>query len=142
MAFASDVCRDLLEHLDRTDRRDLLTDALKTAEAWVRGTDKAGDCIAASRALHRIARETDDPLEHHVIRAFAHGVATAHMADHAMGPVIYGMKAIRETGKDPATWKDDALNLLKGLDEGLHACFVRGLRSKGIGSDKTTGQKN
>jgi hypothetical protein len=140
MAFASDVCRDLLEHLDRKDLRDLLTDTLDTAEAWVRGTDKAGDCIAASRALHRIARETDDPLEHHVIRAFAHALATAHMADHAMAPLIYGMKAIRETDKDPATWKEDMLDRLKGLDEGLHACFVRALSSKGIGSDKTTGQ--
>jgi len=31
-------------------------------------------------------------------RAAGHAVATAHMADHSLGPVIYGQKAIEAAG--------------------------------------------
>jgi hypothetical protein len=36
-----------------------------------------------------------------VARAAGHAVATAHSADHSLGPVIYGAKAVKAAGGSP-----------------------------------------
>lgn len=54
-----------------------------------------GAARAAAVAAHAAAREAPDEVARAVARACGHAVATAHMADHSLGPVIYGVKAVK-----------------------------------------------
>ncbi|NTU84260.1 MAG: hypothetical protein HGA45_33660, partial [Chloroflexales bacterium] len=47
---------------------------------------------------HAAARAATDPAAIAVARAAGHAVATAHMADHAKGPVYYARKAMLAAG--------------------------------------------
>jgi hypothetical protein len=66
-----------------------LPHALEVATAWGRGEASVGEAQKAAVAAHRVARETLDPAGVAVARAVGHAVATAHMADHALGAVWY-----------------------------------------------------
>jgi hypothetical protein len=75
-----------------------LENALKVGKAWVHGKVSVGDARNASVAAHDVAREASGPLVVAVARAVGHAVATAHMADHSLGPVVYGLKAVKADG--------------------------------------------
>jgi hypothetical protein len=57
-----------------------------------------GACQKAAVAAHAAAREAVNKSATAAARAAGHAVATAHMADHCLGPVIYGRKAIEAAG--------------------------------------------
>ena len=93
-----------------TDLR--LFPALATARAWAQGEISVGDARKASVGAHAIARESRDPVATAVARAVGHAVATAHMADHALGSAYYALKAVRAAGKSPEAeqrWQVDRL---------------------------------
>jgi hypothetical protein len=75
-----------------------LENALKVAEAWRMGKASVGDARNAAVAAHDVAREASNPAAVAVARAVGHAVATAHMADHSLGPVVYGLKAVKAAG--------------------------------------------
>ena len=75
-----------------------LENALKVAEAWWLGKASVGDARNAAVAAHGAAREASTPASVAVARAVGHAVATAHMADHSLGPVVYGLKAVKAAG--------------------------------------------
>jgi hypothetical protein len=75
-----------------------LENALKVAEAWMRGEASVGDARVAAVAAHEVARESPCPASVAVARAVGHAVATAHMADHSLGPVLYALKAVKAAG--------------------------------------------
>ncbi|MCW3998962.1 MAG: hypothetical protein NWE93_01830 [Candidatus Bathyarchaeota archaeon] len=75
-----------------------LQKALDTAEAWARGEATVGMARASAVAAHTVARESSSPAAAAVARAVGHAAATAHMADHALGPALYGLKAVAAAG--------------------------------------------
>jgi hypothetical protein len=77
---------------------EILSDGLKVAESWQQGIATTGDAMKASRAVHRLAKEMEDPVLKHIARAIGHAVATAHMADHCLGPAWYAKKAVSASG--------------------------------------------
>ena len=56
--------------------------------------------MKASLSAHGVAQEATDPVRIAVARAVGQGVATAHMADHAMGAALYGQRAVNASGGD------------------------------------------
>ena len=52
----------------------------------------------ASLAAIAKANESSDPAAVAVARSVGHAVATAHMADHALGAAWYALKAVKSRG--------------------------------------------
>ena len=89
-----------------------LMHTLSVAGAWEH--EKATVCEArkASVGTHAAARETSDSVITTVARSIGHAVATAHMADHAIGAAEYALKAVKLSGKsveDERKWQDEKL---------------------------------
>ena len=94
------VCSEhLLTYFDKEGIDERLYEALKVAKAWERGETCVGDARKAALAAHAVARDADSPAMTAAARAVGHTVATAHMADHSLGIVYYGLKALRALGK-------------------------------------------
>jgi len=68
---------------------------IEAARAWSRGEITVGAARKAAIEAHAAAREAAHEPAKSVARAAGHAAATAHMADHALGPVYYGAKAVR-----------------------------------------------
>jgi hypothetical protein len=86
-----------------------LRHALTVAKAWERGQASVGEARKASVEAHAVAREASNPSAIAVARAVGHAVATAHMADHALGPAWYALKAVEAAGQSieaERTWQD------------------------------------
>ena len=106
-------------HLD-----DRIREALDIAEAWSIGHATTGKAMKAARNCHGIAKNTEDPLLILLYRCVGQAVATAHMADHSLGPMYYGakiMKAIGKTVEDERGWQ---LSRLEQLSKNLHELIV------------------
>jgi hypothetical protein len=89
-----------------------LIQALNVAKDWRKGNASVGDARKAAVSAHEVARESSDPIAIAVARAVGHAVATAHMADHALGPAYYALKAVKYTGKSidvERIWQDEQL---------------------------------
>jgi len=74
----------------------------------------------------------DNELEIAITRAAGHAVATAHMADHAMGTVKYGLDAIKIIGgsiDEEVKWQ------IKNLPNELKGLVLEGLKNKNIIND-------
>lgn len=94
----------------RIDER--LTYALALAVKWTRGKVSVGDERKASLRAIAVANESTDPAAIAVARAVGHAVATAHMADHSLGPAWYALKAVKVAGKSMEAerkWQDKKL---------------------------------
>ncbi|HCJ95441.1 MAG TPA: hypothetical protein DHV69_09760 [Sphaerochaeta sp.] len=78
--------------------RPSLLQALHTAQEWIDGKATTGDAMKASRAVHAEAKGIGDPIEQLLARCVGQAVATAHMADHCLGPAWYAIKIVREVG--------------------------------------------
>jgi hypothetical protein len=98
MKWAYTCAEHVLPFLNTT-LDDRLTNALQIAKQWEKGNVTVGDAIKASRDVHTFARESSDVLTIAIARSIGHAVATAHMADHALGAAIYALKAILCVGK-------------------------------------------
>ncbi|MFA5778883.1 MAG: putative immunity protein [Elusimicrobiota bacterium] len=106
---------DCAEHVlplfgEKIDKR--LTNALRVAKAWTKGKASVGDARKASVGAHAVARESSNPIAIAVARAVGHAVATAHMADHSLGPALYALKAVKNAGKSidaERKWQDKQL---------------------------------
>jgi hypothetical protein len=95
---------------ERVDDR--LIKALVVAKAWVQGKATVGEARKASVDAHAAARQQSDPVSIAVARAVGHAVATAHMADHALGPARYALIALKNAGKsteEERIWQDAQL---------------------------------
>ena len=63
-------------------------------------------------AAHAAARESSDPTARTVARSVGQAVATAHMADHALGAAWYALKAVNHAGQSTDAerrWQDEHL---------------------------------
>lgn len=94
------TCAEHLLPLLRETLDERLPKALDTGRAWTEGKVPTGHCMKASVAAHAAARQYAHPVDVAVARAIGQAVATAHMADHAPGPALYGLKAVKLAGGD------------------------------------------
>jgi hypothetical protein len=72
-----------------------LSEALQTAKEWENNNVSTGEAMKASLRAHAVARETDNPILKCIARSVGQTVATAHMADHALGGAFYALKAVK-----------------------------------------------
>ena len=106
------VCAEHLLPLYGQPPGEQLLLALSVARRWADGAATVGEARKASVACLSLARECSDPVAVSVVRAVGHAVATAHMADHALGPAWYGMKAVKAAGlplEPERTWQNEQL---------------------------------
>lgn len=78
---------------------DRLNHALRVAGEWRSGNAAVGEAMKASVAAHAVARESSHPVSTAVARSVGQAVATAHMADHALGAALYAIKAVKNAGE-------------------------------------------
>lgn len=74
--------------------------ALDVAKQWENDTMSTGMAMKASLGAHAVARQVENPIYKAVARSIGQTVATAHMADHALGGAFYALKAIKLAKKD------------------------------------------
>jgi len=72
--------------------------AVQVARDWAEGKAPAGEFRKAAVGAHAAARTVTNKAAIAAARAAGHAVATAHMADHCFGPMIYGCKAVEAAG--------------------------------------------
>jgi len=113
MKWACDCAEHVLPLFGKNiDER--LTNALLVAKAWTQGKASVGDARKASLGAHAVARESSNPTAIAVARSVGHAVATAHMADHSLGPAWYALKAVKNAVKSidaERKWQDEQLPL-------------------------------
>src|SRR6185369_4276040 len=97
-AWAAGCAEHVLPLFEECSADDRPQCAIETARAWARGELPVGDAQKASVAAHAAAREMTSKSATAAARAAGHAVATAHMADHCLGPVIYALKALEAQG--------------------------------------------
>ena len=111
ITWACDCAENVL-HLfgEITDER--LKNALLIAQEWAQGNASTGDAMKSSVAAHAVARESSHPTSRAVARSVGQAVATAHMADHALGAAWYALKAVKNAGKSidsERKWQNEQL---------------------------------
>jgi hypothetical protein len=97
-AWAADCAERLLPLFEECSPDDRPRRAVQTARAWARGEASVGDCMKAAVGAHAAARSVTSKSATAAARAAGHAVATAHAADHSLGPVIYGLQATEAAG--------------------------------------------
>ncbi len=104
--------------------------AIEAARAWSRGEITVGEARAAAVKAHAAARAAADQTAVAAARAAGHAAAAAHMADHALGPAVYGAKAARSvapTVEAEAAGEDERQWQLERLPESVHELVVSAL---------------
>lgn len=111
MNWACDCAEHVLPLLgEKIDER--LIYALNVGRAWAQGDASVGKARKASVGAHAVARESTNSVAIAVARAIGHAVATAHMADHSLGPAYYALKAVKNAGKSvdaERKWQNEQL---------------------------------
>lgn len=92
-----------------------LTAALAVAQDWAEGKVPTGAAMKASLAAHTVAREAAGPVQTAVARSVGQAVATAHMAEHALGGALYGLKAVKLAGQSVQAEKEWQMEQLQKL---------------------------
>ena len=111
-AWAADCAEHVLPLFQKHSSDDRPGRAIAVARAWARGEVSVGEARKAAIAAHAAAREVTHEAAVAVARAAGHAVATAHMADHCLGPVLYALKAVEATGasaEDEQSWQLERL---------------------------------
>lgn len=97
-AWAADCAEHLLPLFEQSSSDVRPRQAIEVARAWARGEVRTGVAQRAAVAAHAAARHAKHEAEIAVARAAGHAVATAHAADHCLGVLIYGAKAVKAAG--------------------------------------------
>ena len=97
-SWAADCAEHVLPLFEAKSKNLQPRQAIATARAWARGEVTVGAAQKAAVAAHAAARAVKDPAAVAAARAAGHAVATAHMAEHSLGPIIYAAKAVRAAG--------------------------------------------
>jgi hypothetical protein len=128
MKWAINCVNHLLPLLDNNINEKII-DALNTGNNWIIGKAKTGDAINVSREIIKYVKTLHNELEIAITRDAGHAVATAHMADHSMGSVYYGLKAIKIHGGSI----DAELNWqIEQIPGEIKELVIDGLKKKGI----------
>ncbi len=111
MTWAFDCILHAAQTLGTTLNPDLMP-LMAIGRSWQGGLVKVGAAQKASLAAHAIARATEDPIAKALARAVGQAVATAHMADHALGAPYYIQKAFKSANLDDTAemlWQNEQL---------------------------------
>jgi hypothetical protein len=128
MKWAIDCVNHLLPLLNNNINEKIIN-AINIGNNWIIGKAKTGDAINCSREIIKYVKTLENKLEIAVTRAAGQAVATAHMADHSMGPVYYGIKAIKINGGKKETeinWQ------IEHIPKDIKDLVVLGLKNKKI----------
>src|SRR5262245_42010978 len=96
-AWAADCAEHVLSLFQECSSDPRPQRAVEIAREWARGEVSVGDTMKAAVGAHAAAREATSQSATAAARAAGHAVATAHMADHCLGVVLYGLKAVEAT---------------------------------------------
>ncbi len=111
MKWAVDCVEHVLPYFgEKIDGR--LINALKVAKDWREGNATVGDARNAAFDAIAVANELSNPIAIAVARSVGQAVATAHMADHAMGAAWYALRAVKAAGKsvdEERKWQNEQL---------------------------------
>ena len=122
-------CLEHLLPLLNNNINENINNAINIGNNWIIGKASTGDAIKISRKIIKYVKTLDNELEIVLTRAAGHVVATAHMADHSMGSIHYGLKAIKIIGgsiDSELKWQ------IKQIPEELKELVINGLKKKGI----------
>ena len=111
MTWACDCTEHVLPLFGKTID-DRLKNALLIGRKWASGNASTGEAMKSSLSAHAVARESSDPTAIAVARSAGQAVATAHMADHALGAAWYALKASNHagmSGEAERRWQDEHL---------------------------------
>jgi hypothetical protein len=126
--WAIDCVNHLLPLLNNNINEKIIN-AINIGNNWIIGKAKTGDALKISREIIKYVKSLDNELEIVITRAAGHAVATAHMADHCMGAVYYGIKAIEINGGSI----DSEINWqIKHIPNDMKELVLNGLKHKGI----------
>lgn len=134
--WAADCAEHLLWIFAEHSSDDRPQRAVEMGRAWARGEVPVGSAQKAAVAAHAAARAVKNKAACAAARAAGHAVATAHMAEHSIGVVIYGKKAIEATGESfdvEREWQ------LKRLPKNLRELVVSALERR-LGAVRTKGK--
>jgi immunity protein 5 of polymorphic toxin system len=127
--WAADCAEHLLWIFAGQSSDDRPQRAIETGRAWARGEVPVGRAQKAAVGAHAAARQMKDKAAIAVARAAGHAVATAHMAEHCLGVVIYGKKAIEAKGESFEAEREWQLKRLpKDLRDLVTSALERRLR--------------
>jgi hypothetical protein len=111
MTWACDCAEHVMPIFGKTID-DRLKNALLIGRKWALGNASTGEAMKSSLSAHAVARESSDPTVIAVARSAGQAVATAHMADHALGAVWYALKAVNHASMSVEAerrWQDEHL---------------------------------
>lgn len=108
-----------------------LVHALAVADAWQKAKVPTGVAMKASQQAHAAARAYTHPVDVAIARSIGQAVATAHMADHALGAALYALKAISLSGKSVEQERIWQIRQLKILPLNLKQFILNMLELKG-----------
>ena len=100
--------------------------AIETARAWAAGEVSVGAARTRALAAHAAARDVTDAARE-AARATGHAAATAHMADHALGPAWYGVRAVRASAGGEAAERERVWQL-EQLSPSIRALVLSALK--------------
>lgn len=96
-AWAADCAERVLPIFEARSTDDRPRRAIEIARSWARGEVPVGAAQKAAVDAHVAARIAPRKAAIAAARAAGHAVATAYMADHSLGALIYAQKAIEAT---------------------------------------------
>jgi len=106
-----------------------LKNALYVAKQWQQGNVSVGDARKASLEAIRVANESTNATAIAVARSIGHAVATAHMADHALGAAYYALKGVQNAG---GSIEEERKRQDKQLPSGIKALVQSARKSRKI----------
>jgi hypothetical protein len=128
MKWAINCVNHLLPLLN-SNINEKIIDAINIGNNWIIEKAKTIDAINKSREIIKYVKTLNNELEIAITRAADHAVATAHMADHSMGTISYGLKAIKITGgsmESEINWQ------IKYIPNEIKELVLEGLKDKKI----------
>ena len=130
-SWARKCCFEMLK-LSEIPLDNNLINAFEISELWEKGKVSVGEVRKMSVLYHQLAREATDVLYWNIYRAIGHSLVCAHMADHCLGVVYYGVKALQVKGLSKEETIDCQLKLLHKSYPHLLPVVIRNLERKKI----------
>ena len=131
--WGCDCAGHILSLIDEKSQEQLVN-ALLIGTFCEKGKATVGEARKASLDCIALANELTSPVSIAIARAVGHAVATAHMADHALGAALYALKALQQSGNsvdEERKWQNEQLTLeIREL-----VLSTRGLKEKALKID-------
>jgi hypothetical protein len=128
MKWAINCVKHLLPLLNN-NINDKITDAINIGNEWINEKAKTVKAMNKSREINKYVKTLNNELEIAITRAAGHAAASAHMADHSLGTVYYGLKAVKISGgavESEINWQ------IENMPNDIKKLVLEGLKNKKI----------